>query len=484
MLFSSPVFLYLFLPLTLLFTALAPRNAKNYVLLIASLLFYAWGGLYYMLIMIVSVLINYIAGLRIGKYEGNHKKRKSILIIAIVLNLLILGVFKYTNFIVGNINIVLSLFNINTLTPTDIRLPIGISFFTFQAMSYMIDVYRRETDVQKKFSDLALYVSLFPQLIAGPIVRYHDVAQQLKKREVSFDKFKSGVQRFVIGLARKVLIANAFAAIADDIFKVPIQNLDIVSAWLGVIAYALQIYFDFAGYSDMAIGLGRMFGFEFLENFNFPYISKSIKEFWRRWHISLSTWFRDYLYIPLGGNRGSKFFMYRNLLIVFFLTGLWHGASWSFVVWGLFHGFFLIIERMGFDKFLNKLYSPFQHFYTLLVVLIGWVFFRAESLTHALGFLSSMFGMNRSAVKTIDLHFYINNQFYITLAIAVLGSTSVFLYIQKKYLKLALKFSNKANIILGYSFEVVSYAFIVLLVLVSTMFLLANTYNPFIYFRF
>jgi len=483
MLFSSPVFLFLFLPVTLLLTALAPKKIRNYILLVASLLFYAWGGLYYMLIMLLSITINYIAGLRLGKHDMNPKKRKSILIVSIVLNLLILGVFKYTNFIVENINILLSFLHITTLPQTTIRLPIGISFFTFQAMSYMIDVYRRETDVQRKFSDLALYVSLFPQLIAGPIVRYHDVAQQLKKREVTVEKFKSGVQRFVIGLARKVLIANYFAVICDDIFASPVQSLDATTAWLGVVAFTLQVYYDFGGYSDMAIGLGRMFGFEFLENFNFPYISKSISEFWTRWHISLSTWFRDYLYIPLGGNRGSKFFMYRNLIIVFFVTGFWHGSSWNFVIWGLYHGVFIVLEKMILSKMLKKIPSLFANFYMLAVLMLGFPIFKCANLGDSMLYLQAMFGLNSFAIG-IDLKSYFDFEFFALFTIAVLGSTTVFLQIQKKYNLLSLQFSNKTNTIFGYTFEVVSSVFLIFLVLASTMFLLANTYNPFIYFRF
>jgi alginate O-acetyltransferase complex protein AlgI len=484
MLFSSTVFLYFFLPIVLLITALTPKSLKNYTLLLASLIFYAWGGIYYVFIMIFSITLNFIIGLKFTKYDKDERKRKRVLIIAVILNLLVLVIFKYTNFIVENLNIVFSIFHFKLLPTIQLKFPIGISFFTFHAMSYMIDIYRREAEVQKKYTDLALYISLFPQLVAGPIIRYHDVASQLTNRTVTLEKFKSGVQRFLIGLARKVLIANTFGNIVDDIFKLPATELSIPIAWLGIIAYAIQIYFDFSGYSDMAIGLGRMFGFEFLENFNFPYIAKNIKEFWRRWHISLSNWFRDYLYISLGGNRGSKLFMYRNLLIVFFLTGLWHGASWSFVVWGLFHGFFLVIERMGLDKILSKFYAPFQHFYTLLVVLLGWVFFRADSLTHALDYLSAMFGLNHISETTISLSDYVNNEIYIMFVIAILGSTTFFIQIHQKYKLLEAKMSKNTNIVLGNVFETIANVFFIFLLLASTMFLLANTYNPFIYFRF
>lgn len=484
MLFSSPVFLFLFLPLTLLLSALVPRQLKNYILLIASLLFYAWGGIYFMLLMLVSVFINYFFGLKVDKYKNNLKRKKKYMFWGVFLNLFLLGIFKYTNFIVHSINDLLAFTNIGSIPQTSIQLPIGISFFTFQAMSYMIDVYRNETVVQKKFSNLALYVSLFPQLIAGPIVRYHDVALQIERRNVNLDKFKSGIQRFIIGLARKVLIANTFAAIVDDIFATPYQNLSIEAAWLGVIAYSIQIYYDFSGYSDMAIGLGRMFGFEFLENFNFPYISKSIKEFWSRWHISLSTWFRDYLYIPMGGNKNGRFNTYRNLLIVFFITGLWHGASWNFIIWGLFHGFFMIIERIGFGKILIKLPAFFSHIYTLLIIMIGWTLFRSENLTDSVYYFNAMFGLNEIAGNSINLKIYMNNETYIAFIFAVLGSTPFFMYIYNKFKSLSATFSYKTNIVLSNIYELLSSSFLMILLFICSLYLIANTYNPFIYFRF
>ncbi len=484
MLFSSPVFLFLFLPLTLLLTTLAPKNFKNVILLIASLIFYAWGGIYYMILMLFSIFINYFFGLKLGKYNHDDKRRKNYLIVGITINLLMLGVFKYTNFIVFSINELLEIAKFSKLPQTNIQLPIGISFFTFQAMSYMVDVYRRETDVQYKFADLALYVSLFPQLIAGPIVRYHDVALQLKSRKINIEKFKSGIQRFIIGLARKVLIANTFAAIADDIFATPYQNLDSIAAWMGVLAYTIQIYYDFSGYSDMAIGLGRMFGFEFLENFNFPYISKSIKEFWSRWHISLSTWFRDYLYIPLGGNRGSKADTYKNLFIVFFITGLWHGASWNFIVWGLFHGIFLVIERMGFGKILSKLPPIIANIYTLFVVIIGWTLFRCETLSDTLLYYKIMFGLNEYHSNSLNISIYLNKETYIALLFAVLGSSTFFIQIHKYMKNISIKLSSKTYVYVGNIYEILSSTFLIFLLFICTLYLLSNTYNPFIYFRF
>lgn len=484
MLFSSPVFLFLFLPLTMLFTFLVPRQLKNYILLAASLIFYAWGGVYYMFLMLISVLINYFFGLKVDKYADNKKLRSKYLFWGIFLNLLMLGIFKYTNFIIHSFNDLLGFTGINPIPQTSIQLPIGISFFTFQAMSYMIDVYRKDTLVQKKFSDLALYVSLFPQLIAGPIVRYHDIALQLENRTVTLDKFKSGIQRFIIGLARKVLIANTFAAIADDIFATPYQNLSIEAAWLGIIAYSIQIYFDFSGYSDMAIGLGRMFGFEFLENFNFPYISKSIKEFWNRWHISLSTWFRDYLYIPLGGNKQGKYKTYRNLFIVFFITGLWHGASWNFVVWGLFHGSFLIIERMGFGKILEKLPKPLPNIYTLFIAIMAWVLFRCNNLSDSILYYKALFGLNDLTTNSINIKMFLNNETYIAFVFAILGSTTFFISLYKKMKAVTNTFSEKLRSDISFIYDVLQSTTLIILLFICSLYLLANTYNPFIYFRF
>lgn len=484
MLFSSPVFLYLFLPITLLLTAIAPKNIKNYILLVASLVFYAWGGIYFMVLMLFSVFINYYFGLKVGKYDHDDKKRKNYLIIGVVINLLILVIFKYTNFIVASLNDLLALFKIQQLPQTNIRLPIGISFFTFQAMSYLIDVYRRDTNVQHKFSDLALYVSLFPQLIAGPIVRYHDVALQLNNRKVTPELFKSGVQRFIMGLARKVILANSFATIATDILSAPSQSLDLVAIWFGLFAYSLQIYYDFSGYSEMAIGLGRMFGFEFLENFNFPYLSKSFKEFWTRWHISLSTWFRDYLFFPLGGSKGSTFKTYRNLFIVFFVTGLWHGASWNMVIWGLYHGFFIIIERLFLGKLLSKIPKIFGHIYFLLTFMLSWPLFLCNSLNESLEYYKSMFGFNHIISNYINISNYLTIDNIVLFIIATLGSTTFFVRVYSLMKKYYYKLSINKQLVASYAFELSSAIFLILLLLISTLLLLTNTYNPFIYFRF
>ncbi|MGD8338870.1 MAG: MBOAT family protein, partial [Desulfobacterales bacterium] len=380
MLFSSIIFLFQFLPLCLLLYFLAGKRLRNLLLLIASLVFYAWGESYYVLLMLVSILVNYLCGLMIDRYRGRQAAR-GFLIAAIAFNVLSISVFKYANFLVDNLNTLLSQIGAGPIELAPIHLPIGISFFTFQAMSYAVDVYRRDAPVQRNPLNIGLYIALFPQLIAGPIIRYHDIAAQLIRRRVRLDDLSYGIERFVVGLGKKVLIANQVAIIADQVFSFPYETLTPGVAWLGVLCYTLQIYFDFSGYSDMAIGIGRMFGFHFLENFNYPYISRSIREFWRRWHISLSSWFRDYLYIPLGGNHRGPLRTYLNLLIVFFLCGLWHGASWNFVIWGLLHGLFLVIERLGFEKILNRWWSPLRYLYVMLVVCTGWVFFRAENLS-------------------------------------------------------------------------------------------------------
>lgn len=383
MLFNSSVFLWLFLPMVLVLNNLIKAKYSNYFLLAASLLFYAWGEPVYVLLMLFSIALNWAFGLLIDKRE---KGRHFLLTVCVILNLAILGYYKYFNFLVDTIN---GLVGDELIAPRSISLPIGISFFTFQALSYVIDLYRGECKVQKNILNLALYVSFFPQLIAGPIVRYSDIDEQISARIVSMDKFAVGFRRFLYGLGKKIIISNCMAEIADTIFGLPFAELTTTSAWLGAIAYTMQIYYDFSGYSDMAIGLGKMFGFDFLENFKYPYLSCSIQEFWQRWHISLGTWFREYVYIPLGGNRKGKVRTYLNLFTVFFLTGMWHGASWNFVVWGLYHGVFQIFERLGLKDFLKK-HRVFSHVYCLLVVMIGWVFFRAETLLDAIRYIFRM----------------------------------------------------------------------------------------------
>lgn len=476
MVFSSPVFLFLFLPLTLVFTLVfRARKAQNLILLLASLLFYAWGETIYVLIMLASIVMNYLFGVLIDSTEGKRKRNRA-LGLGVFFNLALLAFFKYANFLTTQANIVLEGMEVPTIELANVHLPIGISFFTFQSISYIVDVHRRQVQAQHNPLDLALYISLFPQLIAGPIVRYKDVAQQLMGRKLDVALFSSGVRRFIIGLAKKVIIANTAAYVADGIFDLPPGQLPAQVAWLGILCYTLQIYFDFSGYSDMAIGLGRMFGFRFLENFNFPYISRSIREFWQRWHISLSNWFRDYLYIPLGGNRGGAMRTYRNLFLVFLLTGLWHGASWNFIVWGLVHGAFLILERIGLGQLLERSWRPIAHLYTLLVVVLAWVFFRVEDLAMAWSYVRSMFGANIGVTHRYHADSFLDREIVLILLLGVLFSMPV--------RNTLLRWTGK---ILGGNYavlQVLQYLALVLLFLTSCMYLASGTYNPFIYFRF
>ena len=483
MVFSSLTFLYIFLPLVLILNFIFHRKYRNALLLAASILFYAWGGVSYTLLLIISITVNFIAGKLIAKNLDN-KKSRIYLTIGIIINLGFLGVFKYGNFVIENINVLFEGIGVSfAIKDPGILLPIGISFYTFQALSYLIDVYKRKTPVQNKFVDLALYISLFPQLIAGPIVRYNDIAEQLSARQNDRANFVSGIERFVIGLAKKVLIANQFALLADTAFNMAPENLSTFVAWAGIVAYSLQIYFDFSGYSDMAIGLGRMFGFQFLENFNFPYIAKSIREFWQRWHISLSNWFRDYLYIPLGGNRKGNHRTYFNLLIVFFITGMWHGASWNFVAWGMLHGVFMIIEKLGFDKLLKKIWMPFQHIYALFVVMMAWVLFRADDFNHAWGYFKAMFTYHSTVGNMDILQIFLNNEIYFILIIAILSSTRLWVIIYNEAIAIFSKDSRQFNFVKGiWSFLIV--IFVVGIMVLSTNYLVANSYNPFIYFRF
>jgi len=406
MVFSSPTFICLFLPLTLAWYFLLPRSANNAVLVGASIVFYGWGDPVAALALIVpSVLMNFQLGRMIAAAEG--PRRRSVLILSVAVNLAILIAFKYTRFILGNLNDVLVFLGAPTVHVPEIPLPLGISFFTFHILSYLIDVYRGSLPPQPSLSAFALYIINFPQLIAGPIIRYRQIADQLAARTTTLDDFEYGVLRFVTGLGKKLLIADPIGQIADIVFGVAPPELTTGAAWLGVSCYALQIYFDFSGYSDMAIGLARMFGFRFPENFNYPYSAVSIQDFWRRWHMTLSAWFRDYVYIPLGGNRGGRWQTVRNLWLVFFLTGAWHGASWNFVIWGLWHGLFLALERLSpVAAMLERTPRILRTGYTLMVVLIGWVFFRAPTLDHALSYLGRMFAFDfesESLLRAFDL---------------------------------------------------------------------------------
>jgi alginate O-acetyltransferase complex protein AlgI len=480
--FSSVIFLFMFLPVTLFVYLIVGRRLRNYFLLFASLVFYAWGETAYVLIMLLSIATNYAAGLTID-YFKDRPQAKLCLGFAVAFNIGLLSIFKYANFIVDNLNTFLSFFELPTVTLQPVHLPIGISFFTFQAMSYVIDIYRRDALVQGNPVNIGLYIALFPQLIAGPIVRFHDIAAQITHRSIRLQDFGEGVERFIIGLGKKVLIANQVAVISDQVFALKAGALSPTVAWLGVLCYSLQIYFDFSGYSDMAIGLGRMFGFRFLENFNYPYISKSMREFWRRWHISLSSWFRDYLYISLGGSRHGNLRTYLNLLTVFFLCGLWHGASWNFVVWGLLHGFFLIIERLGFEKILARLWVPLRHFYVLLVVMITWVFFRVDTISAALGYLAVMFGQVKGVTSPVAL-MQIGRDGQTAIIAGIIFSAPVFSWLKRFRQTVSTSGYRRISMIFHGTIGAMKTVGLSLILYVSILFISSGAYNPFIYFRF
>lgn len=467
MVFSSILFLYYFLPVVLLVYYIAPKRFRNSVFLLASLFFYAWGEPVYVFLMLFSILFNYGFGLLM---TGTRKRRKRVLTAACMLNLLLLGVFKYAGFAARNLALLLH----TQIAEPNIPLPLGISFFTFQAMSYVIDVYREEAPPQKNLADLALYITAFPQLIAGPIVRYTAIMDQLKNRKHTLAGFSDGVLRFVVGLSKKVLLSNQLGAMADTVFAQTQTGLSAAAAWSGIVSYTLQIYFDFSGYSDMAIGLGKMFGFSFDENFDYPYISQSVSEFWRRWHISLGSWFRDYVYIPLGGNRKGKAKTYRNLLIVWFLTGLWHGASWNFVAWGLYYGVFIALEKAAKNK-MKKTNIIIQRGYTMLAVMFGWVFFRANGLREAFLYFKYLFGLTRVSDTLATLLFHDN---FGILAISILGATPLVKKAAKRI------FTKEQGGEYSTAKSVMISLFVCLMLAACTVMLANSTYNPFIYFRF
>ena len=463
MLFTSITFLYYFLPIVLIIYFISPKKVKNLVLLISSLLFYFYGEPKYIFLMLIEILIAYVGAILINKY-----KSKTIFIITLSIHVLLLVIFKYTDFIISSVN---SIFNSN-INLLHIALPIGISFYTFQIISYVIDVYKGKVNVQKNFIKLATYVSLFPQLIAGPIVRYETIEKELDNRTHSFDNFSYGVKRFTIGLAKKVLIANALGELCSK-FNL-IDERSVVFYWIFALSYMIQIYYDFSAYSDMAIGIGRIFGFHFLENFNYPYISKSITVFWRRWLISLGSWFRDYIYIPLGGNRHGKLNQIRNIIVVWALTGIWHGASWNFVLWGLFFGIILIIEKFFLNKYLEKSPKILRHIYVLFIVMISFIIFNAENMSEAFNNITGLFAFNKLPLIN-DYTIYNLKSYMIILIISFICITPV---IKNLYLKLSKnKYINK--VLIG-----LEPIFIIIILLVVTSYLVDNSYNPFLYFRF
>ena len=465
MVFSSAIFLLLYLPVVFILNYLIQPKYSNTFLLIASLIFYAWGEPYLVVLMVISIIINWLIGRIIGKSNG--RKRKFALLVGVICDLGILGYYKYAGFMTSIVN---GIAKRELLPAPEIALPIGISFFTFQAISYIADVYKGETEASPKIINVALYISFFPQLIAGPIVKYRDINKQITDRTVSWENTAAGIRRFIYGLAKKVLISNELGLCVDTIFAYDITTIDCKTAWIGALAYTFQIYYDFSGYSDMAIGLGKMFGFDFLENFNYPYMSKSISEFWRRWHISLGSWFREYVYIPLGGNRKGKLRTYINLIVVFFLTGLWHGADFSFILWGLYHGFFQIIERLGFKKLLekNKIVSTI---YCFLVVNFGWVLFRANDTLTGVRYVARMIMPWRHTDIGIELFNYVDLKTLFVFGCAILGMGFIGCCFPEG---ISSKWKN----------SVVEAVYCVILLILCLAAVASDTYNPFIYFQF
>lgn len=462
MLFSSITFLYIFIPVFFFIYYITKKKYRNTVILIGSLIFYLSGEPKYIIILLLSCIINYYSStlLENKKYK---KHRKKILIGSLIYNVGQLFIFKYLDFFIDNINTILGL----QIPFTRIVMPIGISFFTFQALGYIIDVYMKKHKPASSVYEFATYICLFPQLIAGPIVRYSDVKDDLKERTVSYNKFAEGVKRFTIGLGKKVLIANVMGE-----FVAAFTEVTVLSSWLKAIAFTLQIYFDFSGYSDMAIGLGLMMGFKFLENFNYPFIAKNITDFWRRWHMSLSYWFRDYVYIPLGGNRGSFLKHIRNIFIVWFLTGFWHGASWNFIIWGLYFGIILVIEKLFLKKFLDKI-KGFSHIYTLFIVIISFMIFNAPSLNSIITELKSMFFISDIPLYTKETIYLLKN-YLVLIVVGIIASTPLFKNVINKMTNTKLK----------YIIDILEPVFYILLLVICTSFLIDESYNPFLYFRF
>jgi alginate O-acetyltransferase complex protein AlgI len=480
---------------------LIKQNLKNLILVISSLFFYAWGETTYLAILLLSIIINFALAIGIEKQHGKVKgiTSKLFLVIGLAFNVGLLAVFKYLTVILGYIDSILSIVHVDTISLAPIHAPLGISFFTFMVISYIIDVYRKNVKAATNLIDFTLYVSFFPKLIAGPIVRYRDMAGELESRTIDVELVASGVRRFIIGLGKKVLISGSISQVADNIFAVDMNNMTSWLAWLGIVCYALQIYFDFSGYSDMAIGLGRIFGFHFLENFNYPYVAKSIKEFWQRWHISLTTWLRDYLFLPVAystsrklsketyvGIRTDKIIYFIATIITFLICGIWHGAAWKFAVWGLWYGVFLVLEHLGFGRFLKKLWEPLRHGYVILVILIGWCFFRSDTLIYAFGYIKSMFGFANGIASEFPVRGYLNNVVIVALLFGVVFSTPIAPYLAKIYINYLERLKSLGKNTTRISGFITAGYFIVLALILftSTISLAKGTHNPFIYFKF
>ena len=464
MVFSSLTFLFIYFPITLMVMKLSPLKYRNFCLLVLSLLFYSYGEPKYIIIMLVSCIVDYFNGYMVDKYRDNKRIAKRFVIFSIVFNLGLLGFFKYYDFLVSILNSI----GINIFSPLNISLPIGISFYTFQTMSYPIDVYRNDAKVQKNLVNFSCYVTMFFQLIAGPIVRYKDIAAQLDHRIENENGFYNGIKRFVCGLAKKVILANNMGLIFEQINSLNNENISLLLAWLGIICFALQIYFDFSGYSDMAIGLASMFGFDLLENFNYPYIASSITDFWRRWHISLSSWFRDYVYIPLGGNRKGLYRQCINIMIVWLLTGLWHGASFNFILWGLYYGLILIFEKVIGLKMLKKIPVVFRHIYALILILIGWVIFNFTDFDMMINYFGLMFN-NPVIIDNISLYFIRDNIILIIISIIAC---------------LPVRLSRLNPFVINKKFEYLMPLIILGTLIICVAFICESSYNPFLYFRF
>ena len=468
MVFSSLIFIFIFLPLVLVSYYIAPRRLRNTVILLASLLFYAWGEPTYIILIIISILINYLGALLIRVHIKNKDKSKFIFITLLLIDISILFFFKYYGFAIECLGSIIGL----DLKVKSISLPLGISFYTFQQISYIADIYMQKVKPERNLIDFATYITMFPQLIAGPIVKYDDIHKQLANRKESINKFGEGVQRFIIGLGKKVILANNIGVISTQVKEVNLNDLSIVLSWIGIIAFTLQIYFDFSGYSDMAIGLAKMFGFDFLGNFDYPYISKSITEFWRRWHMSLGGWFREYIYIPLGGNKKGTLIQVRNLFIVWFTTGLWHGASTNFVVWGLYFGVILFIEKIYLKDLLKKIPSMFSHIYTLIIVMIGWVIFDMNTLTDSGHYIKIMFGFGNNIFIDNLAKYILTNNFIILLIGLICSTKLIKIYMNK------IKSTFRENDVFLIT------AINLLILIISTAYLVGASYNPFLYFRF
>lgn len=479
MVFSTSIFLYLFLPLTLIIYYISPKKCKNLIILLSGLLFYSWGEPIYVIVMLISTMIDYCAGLVMNRFDGRKLPRRICLIVSVVMNLGLLGVFKYSGFIAENINAIAGqqLIDINNMNFFGIEflpmnmLPIGISFFTFQSMSYTIDMYLGNVKVQKNPISFAAFVTLFPQIVAGPIVRYDDVAKELDDRTISIDLIYDGVIKFIIGLAKKVLIANSIGSLWTEIKGLNLGDVSVLTSWLGILAFTFQIYFDFSGYSDMAIGLGKMMGFNFPKNFDYPYMSKSISEFWRRWHITLGSWFKSYVYFPLGGNRKGLPRTVLNLAIVWFLTGVWHGASWNFILWGSLYGVVIIIEKLFLGKVLKKLPTVVCSIYTMLLVILGWVLFDTADLPTAGNYIATMFGASGILIDSAALYYLAT--YAITFIICIIGCTDL----PKKAVEFI---RSKCTPLINYG----GIAVIMGMLVLCTAYLVDQTYNPFLYFNF